>query len=84
VRRCDDVEWVELDGEIVVYDRAGEHLHRLNATAASVWRACDGRSLADVVASARGVYAGDTDVITREVRAIIDEFVDAGLVVERD
>ena len=83
VQRREDLEWAELDDEIVVYDRLGEHLHRLNAPAATVWRACDGRRFTDIVVSVRTVYDGEPDVIAREVRGIVDEFAGAGLVVLR-
>jgi hypothetical protein len=34
----------DLDDETLVYDRETHHAHRLNRTAALVWRRCDGRT----------------------------------------
>jgi hypothetical protein len=79
LRRRDDVEWVELDGEVVVYDRAGAHLHRLNPTAAAVWRACDGARVDDVVRSLEAHYDADGALIEGEVRTVVREFLAAGL-----
>lgn len=33
----------EVDGELLVYDRERDRAHCLNATAALIWRRCDGR-----------------------------------------
>ena len=34
----------EIGDELVIYDRERHHAHRLNRTAALVWRHCDGKS----------------------------------------
>ncbi len=80
LRRRDGLEWVDVDGEIVVHDMAGGQLHRLNPTAATVWRACDGRTFAAIVESVQRSYDGDAAVIARDVRAVLDEFVAAALI----
>jgi hypothetical protein len=38
--RRPEVEWVELDGEALLYDPTTQVLHRLNRGAAAVWAAC--------------------------------------------
>jgi hypothetical protein len=74
------LEWVELDGEIVVYDAAHEQLHRLNATAAAVWRACDGATRVDEVArEVSEEYAGADDRIQHDVRTVVRELLGAAL-----
>jgi hypothetical protein len=69
----------ELEDELLVYDLAADRAHRLNATAAAVFRNADGtRSVADLV-----------DVLAEEVGGLADEdlvlitldgLVEAGLV----
>jgi hypothetical protein len=69
----------ELENELLVYDLAADRAHRLNATAAAVFRHADGeRTIADLV-----------DVLAEEVGAVADEdlvlitldgLVEAGLV----
>lgn len=34
----------EIDGELLIYDRARDQAHCLNETAAAVWNLCDGRT----------------------------------------
>jgi sugar lactone lactonase YvrE len=74
------LEWVDVDDEIVVHDLAGGQLHRLNATAATVWRACDGRPFTAIVESVQRVYAGEAAVIARDVRTVVEAFLAAALV----
>jgi hypothetical protein len=76
-----DVEWVELDGEVVVHDPRARTLHRLNATATAVWTACDGAaSVVEIVRAVQEYYAGPRDGIARDVRSIIQRFRRLGLV----
>jgi hypothetical protein len=42
--RVEDLVVEELDGETLVYDLRHDKAHCLNATAARVWRCCDGRT----------------------------------------
>jgi len=42
----------ELGDETVIYDEQRNHVHRLNRTAALVWRCCDGRRTAGALALA--------------------------------
>jgi hypothetical protein len=49
--RRDDLLIEEVEDELLVYDKRDESAHRLNRTAAIVWRHCDGkRDVADLVA----------------------------------
>jgi hypothetical protein len=53
----------EVGEELVVYDQQRQQAHRLNQTAAAVWRHCDGRrTVADLAA-----------VLRRQVNAVADE-----------
>lgn len=53
VARHQDLLTQEVGGELVVYDQARHRVHRLNETAAIVWRQCDGRT--DVSAIAKSL-----------------------------
>jgi hypothetical protein len=59
--RRTDMTVHELDGEALIYDPATADTHRLNATALFIWRLCDGRRDARVIAE-RVVGAYDVDV----------------------
>jgi hypothetical protein len=69
----------ELEGELLVYDLAADRAHRLNATAAAVFRHADGsRSVAELV----DILAQQLDVPADEdlVLITLDGLVEAGLV----
>jgi hypothetical protein len=75
-----DVEWVELDGEAVLYDPKAQVLHRLNTGAAAVWAACDGKvSVEQITRAIERNYSGPRDAITRDVAAALDELRRLGL-----
>jgi hypothetical protein len=80
--RRTDVEWVELDGEAVVYDPRAEALHRLNVSAAAVWEACDGTASTDRIIGAFEEMFAEPPAIASDVRAIIDRFRRLGLLKE--
>ena len=78
--RKPDVEWVEIEGEAVVYDPAASMLHRLNRGAAAVWAACDGIDSSDeIVGAIAGAHAGSPEEIARDVPAVINRFRRLGL-----
>lgn len=43
-RRSPDVEWVEVDGEIVAWSQENESLHLLDPIASLVFQLCDGEA----------------------------------------
>jgi hypothetical protein len=78
--RRPDVEWVTLDGEAVLYDPTAHTLHRLNAAAAAVWAACNGRATpAEIIRVIDGTYEGSPRAIAHDVPAVIDRFRQLGL-----
>ena len=78
--RRPDVEWVELDGEAVLYDPPAQVMHVLNSGAAAVWRACDGVTSADEITRAiDDAYSGPHRTIARDVPAVIGRFRRLGL-----
>ena len=49
VARHDNLLTQDVAGELVVYDQTRQRVHRLNQTAATIWRSCDGKtSIADM------------------------------------
>lgn len=84
-KRSGDVEWVELDGEVVLHDWAAAMLHRLNVSAAAVWFAADGSaSVTRIVERLGESYAGHRETIERDVRAIIRRLCRLGLLESPD
>jgi PqqD family protein of HPr-rel-A system len=80
----DDIEYVIVDGEAVLYDAARAELHRLNVTATRIWENCDGRARVDVVTERLARGAGvDRDLVQRDVAAYLADLEARGLV-ERD
>jgi phosphohistidine swiveling domain-containing protein len=79
VARTDGLLTESVDGELLVYDLEGDVAAHLNATAAVVWRSCDGdrtvAELAAVVAEELGETA-DEDVVLMA----LDTLVDHGLI----
>jgi hypothetical protein len=62
----------EVGGELLVYDPASHHIHRLNRASAAVWRLCNGqRTLTDVVS--------ETGMADDTVRVALAELADARL-----
>ncbi len=49
--RAENLVIHEVDDELVVYDRVCQSAHRLNPTAARVWRKCDGRHTVQDIAA---------------------------------
>lgn len=67
---------------LILYDPVGGRLHDLNATAAAVWRMCDGSVPATVIASRLGEEfdVGHDHNPQEDVRALLREFLQAGLI----
>lgn len=64
--RSEGIITKEVDGELLIYDRARDQAHCLNETAAAVWKRCDGQSgvqeIGEHLARSRGQKAvGSTE-----------------------
>jgi hypothetical protein len=82
IARRADVEWEELDGEMIAYDPRSATFHRFNTTATAVWCACASTgSIAEIVHLMRSAYAAPAGEIERDVRRAVDTFLAQGLVV---
>ncbi len=88
MRRCDPlprpspgVLTSELDGEVVVYDPVTRLVHLPDPVATVVWLACDGATdLATVVAELAGATGAPSEVVERDVVALVDDLLGRGLV----
>ena len=68
--------------DLVLYDAAGGRLHVLNATAAAVWRMCDGsHAMPAIVGRIGSEFSVDTENSPEsDVRALLRSFLEAGLI----
>lgn len=62
----------ETADEVLVYDRRNNHIHHLNATAASVWHRCDGDHSVECIARESGMTVDS-------VRLALEKLADANL-----
>jgi hypothetical protein len=78
--RRDDLLVEEVEDELVIYDKRSDSGHRLNRTAAIVWRHCDGErdveDLAAVLAKELGEDLADEDL----VRIALDQLAENDLI----
>lgn len=79
-RRERDLEFLEIEGEIVIYDELDDSIHQLNPTASMIWQACDGSAtiveLAGEFSEASGLPHSQ---IERDVAAAVRDLAAAGL-----
>ena len=69
-----------VDDEIIVYNRATDAYYTLNATATAVWELATGDYTLDgLVALLAEQFAMEPAEITEDVRNIVGEFTEAGL-----
>ncbi|MBI2880758.1 MAG: PqqD family protein [Candidatus Tectomicrobia bacterium] len=72
--RRSDVFDRPLEEEAVLYDPADSVMHTLNATAALIWRLCDGTHTPEEIA--RGVcekYDGDPERVLKDVHSTLEQ-----------
>ncbi len=72
----------DLGDEILIYDRRGDRVHLLNATAREIYLLCDGsRGIGDIARALRERYRDvDPEQIDKDVRETIARLADLGLV----
>jgi hypothetical protein len=78
-RPRESVRALELDGDISLYDPAGQQAVVLNSTASDVWRLLDGEhSLEEVVGLLAAAYGIDPDAIRSDVVRTVATLTEAG------
>lgn len=71
---------VEVGGETVLYDPAGDLLHRLEPSASTVWSRLDGTVRLETLATELAVsYGAPPDTVRRDVTALASRLWDLGL-----
>lgn len=79
-RRTTELEFLEVAGEIVIYDEQTDVIHHLNPTASIIWRSCDGTATVPELAGELARAAGlPRERIARDVAAAVRQLGDAGL-----
>lgn len=79
-RRERDLEFLEIEGEIVIYDELDDSIHQLNPTASMIWQACDGSATITELAAEFSEASGVPHTqIERDVTAAVRQLADAGL-----
>ena len=69
-----------VDDEVVVYNRNTDAYYTLNATATAVWDLSDGsHTLSSLVAALAEQFSIEAGEIEDDVKAIVAEFTEAGL-----
>jgi PqqD family protein of HPr-rel-A system len=75
-----DLDIVELDDELVLYDPARDEVHYLNATAALVFQLCDGSAtVKELATDIAGAIGAPERRIERHVRTLLKELREVGL-----
>ena len=77
-KREADVRIEEFLGELLVYDLRAHRAHSLNATAAAIWRACDGTATVEEIA-ARATAATRTPLDESLVLHALNDLAGASL-----
>jgi hypothetical protein len=67
--RMVDLVTTESKDEVLVYDQAVHHIHHLNATAAKVWRLCNGERTVSEIAAEAGI---NVDAVKLALRTLED------------
>ena len=67
------------DGELLVYDRTRDQAHCLNASAAAIWKLCDGRTSVPEIARRLGVADGSKHLAGGGRRSPVDSQASQGI-----
>lgn len=79
-RARSEVASVEIDGEIVLYDEGSRRLHRLNPTAAALWRCLDGSAnLSDIALDLADVYEVEVTKVLPQIISLTRSLAAEGL-----
>ncbi|HVM10086.1 MAG TPA: PqqD family protein [Acidimicrobiales bacterium] len=69
-----DVEWRNVDGEIIVLDLGSSTYFSLNRTAAPLWRMLvEGATEQELVEALQGAHDLPSETAARDVAALVDE-----------
>ena len=71
LRRSADLEWLEVDGEAVVWHRRHEQLHRLDPIGTLVFQLCDGVTPLGVTVRELGETFGRPQRVAEDVHELV-------------
>ncbi len=73
---------VQVGEELLLCEKSGEQVHRLNGTAAAIWKLCDGEKGASEIAAnlAREFGGASAKEIEADVLATLSEMTKLGIV----
>jgi coenzyme PQQ synthesis protein D (PqqD) len=79
-RRCGNLLEMDLGDGLIIYDRDRSLMHRLNPSAALVWRMCDGQSsVSELVRDIVKEVGSSPHDVNAWVGGLLREFSDLGL-----
>lgn len=82
--RSSDVVWTAFEDECVLLHLGATACYSLNSAAAEFWKLCDGHKRAEqVLAEVCNVFDAPEGVVREDLRALLAQFLQEGLVVER-
>lgn len=71
----------EIDGQILILDRARDKLHELNTTAGYIWHCCDGKTaVAEIVTATAREFDADPGTVERDVADILGKLEEMRLI----
>lgn len=77
-----DLETIEVDGELVIWDPSDDRIHRLDPVASLLWTHLDGsatiQELADDVAE---VFGQPTEAVAEAIAVLVRELTESGLLI---
>lgn len=76
-----ELDAVELGDELLLCEETGQQVHRLNRTAAEIWKLCDGeRAVSEIAAHlARNFRGASAKQMEGDVRAALQEMTRSGI-----
>jgi hypothetical protein len=78
--RSEDLEWTEIDDEVVALDLRDSTYLAVNRTGAAVWNAlADGTTRSALIESLQGQFDVDAETAAREIDAFLDVARERGL-----
>ncbi len=73
----------EMDDEILLYDPQIDRTHRLNPTAAMIWRLCDGSKTPEEMArSLMEHYEVEFDAAIKDTQSVVQQFLHERIILE--
>jgi hypothetical protein len=80
--RRHDLEWVEIDGELIVWDPTANRVHRLDRVASLLWEHLDGTPLGELCLDVSEAFGVPTDQALNGLLQLAEQLQTAGLLVD--